>query len=656
MAIQDNSKVTAKQAMTSINDLADLLKQSHTEEQRDDRAIRHEMAETLKTLTEAQQETGYLQRRSQIQQMRVILDELKRMNDGGQYEEEVKTFEKAVTELERSNSILGKVSKDLRGAMGSIPEPRDFLRGFIENSNPILKGMLTASMGVVSYVKDMDDKAKSEAESAAKQAKINERNAKELESSRERLDDVATTISQQVDAVESMAKAVGNPKPKSPRSYPTVERLDQLKDLTQKQNDLIAGMGQMVLPTGVTQVPDANGQVIAPPSNDNTEVLEWINLMVDELSAMNDTLKDMKQYDAEMIDAQRNAAIQAEKAALQQAELIKEAAAKDNKPSILSPEEKKKTGIGEIIAEALGSIIGAVVSAGALLAKPLQMLKGITKIFDVGVISKAMEGMSGLGKVFAPIAKVAGFVGKLAGKVIPFVAVLTSIYDFFDGFFNADKILGKTWESLNLADKISAAVGNMLGSLLGIFDWIAGLFGFDTNIGETVKTAVAKGLSTISNGIISFIEGIWDIVSKLFTGDFSGAWDSYKDMTSKMIDGVFSGVKAVISSALDIMPFGDKIKEALGLNEEGKTAPEQATPITEKKGPGASFRAGDVDARDRIEQAEKKIDDKRQAAQGKVNNTAVDARNIQQTTNVYGSPISTRNEETGWGRRAQYGL
>lgn len=107
---------------------------------------------------------------------------------------------------------------------------------------------------------------------------------------------------------------------------------------------------------------------------------------------------------------------------------------------------------------------------------------------DLGLFGSLGKGLGGifgkLGKFLVFIKKFAGFGLKLAG----FVGL---IWGGVEGFKNAAEILGKDEGSLTLADKLGAALGNIIGWFGTLLDSILGMFGIQTNYGEQLTSKVA---------------------------------------------------------------------------------------------------------------------------------------------------------------------
>lgn len=126
-----------------------------------------------------------------------------------------------------------------------------------------------------------------------------------------------------------------------------------------------------------------------------------------------------------------------------------------------------------------------------------------------GIGGKMFEGVktvfSGVGKMLGGVSELAGEVGKFAkyvdfAKAIPIVGdvimIISSIIDFFTGFMNADKILGKAKDKLNIGDRLAAGIGSFIGGIIGIVDSIAGVFGIKTDLGGKVTKSVATYLDS----------------------------------------------------------------------------------------------------------------------------------------------------------------
>lgn len=208
---------------------------------------------------------------------------------------------------------------------------------------------------------------------------------------------------------------------------------------------------------------------------------------------------------------------------------------------------------------------GFLAGAGALAAlgllkkvmfAPLALVRGLTGIFT---------GMSG---ILPMLGKASKFL-----RVGP-LALLTSVFEFGKGFFNAKEILGKG--QVTVLDRVRAGISEMLGSFGDLADWITKIFGFDTNIGKTIR----EGFLYISQKPFEWAQTVVDwFKNDLFGGinmntsltDIPGKIaENLQSELTKFVDWMSDGIaslwddaKASLSSYIEDTKkaFSDKVKK-----------------------------------------------------------------------------------------------
>ena len=306
------------------------------------------------------------------------------------------------------------------------------------------------------------------------------------------------------------------------------------------------------------------------------------------------------------------------------------------------------SGILSAGSSALSLVKTGVQAAGGMLGKIGTVFKpfsglitsvGSTLSTMASGVMKFLPSISGLGKLTKSI--------PIIGQVI---AVAFAIWDFFKGFTNAGSILDKAEESLTLWDKVSAGLGSIVGGLVGILDDIAGLFGFDTNLGETVKKETAKFLSELPTKVLDGISSLADYISK-----------EAVDLGEKVYNGLKDTFLGAATSLLESIPGGKFIAEKLGLGKSSKqtgasiqktqspvelkkdapaTPPSEVSPAAK---PTAAFKQVD----DRNSSEIKRLEEekrKREEMSARVSQTNHVDNSVR--TNVYQSvPLTTRNPD-----------
>lgn len=193
-----------------------------------------------------------------------------------------------------------------------------------------------------------------------------------------------------------------------------------------------------------------------------------------------------------------------------------------------------------------GKVASIASSAGGVIAKGYSKVKGL---FGIGskVAGEATEAAG-------PISKLLGAGGRLlkGAKAIPVIGQIISavmaISDFFSGFTNASDILDKKEMDTTLWDKISAGFAKVVGGFVAIVDGLAWLLGFDTDFAGQVTKKLGKMLSEFPGKVVGWFD------------------EFFSDFQDNLKLGMLKAAKGVLS----IIPGGDAISSALGLDDKIK--------------------------------------------------------------------------------------
>jgi hypothetical protein len=83
----------------------------------------------------------------------------------------------------------------------------------------------------------------------------------------------------------------------------------------------------------------------------------------------------------------------------------------------------------------------------------------------------------------------------------------------------------------------------------GVVNFIQQLWNtFGKDIVNTIKKYLGM-VQDVFKSVLKAIEGVFDIFAGIFSGDWSKVWDGVK----KVVDGVFSAIKTVVSTGLDFV-------------------------------------------------------------------------------------------------------
>lgn len=189
-----------------------------------------------------------------------------------------------------------------------------------------------------------------------------------------------------------------------------------------------------------------------------------------------------------------------------------------------------------------GGILGGIMKGiGSLLLSGFAGLFAAGGIFAAGgLLATMIKPFTGLIKFFTGIGSVAL---KLASKLALPVAVLSAIYDFFDAFFNASEFLNKPDSQIDIADRISLGIANIITGIVGMFDSLLELFGIDL-----IDT---EGLT---KKIYDFFWGFPDMVMKMLDDATAFITDIYGQVVESLkgqVDDVKSGLVDAYTDVVD---------------------------------------------------------------------------------------------------------
>jgi hypothetical protein len=184
---------------------------------------------------------------------------------------------------------------------------------------------------------------------------------------------------------------------------------------------------------------------------------------------------------------------------------------------------------------------------GGMFGGILALLRGLGMIAGLGA------GAGLLATMFSPIKALFSFIGSfgkmamaVVAKLAVPLAVIGSIYAFFEGFFEADRILGLSDSEISIGDRISTGIANVMTSLWKWADSIVetlsfGILGLgDTSDVDNITTNLAQRLIGIKNDLYDwFVAGFTD-TKEMFNLE--------QDATIK--DKIIGGVANLTNSAV----------------------------------------------------------------------------------------------------------
>lgn len=260
--------------------------------------------------------------------------------------------------------------------------------------------------------------------------------------------------------------------------------------------------------------------------NDNSEQLVYLELIADQAGIMSDTVKDIGGKQLIRLDA-----IESHLTGMNKS-LVDTAVSGDRKAfnegrlqlkAIMDVNTSVKSGTGRITGELVklrqGIKHGDELSrrsdnenrkdgkndglAKATVVEPTKPAEDSSNGSGVLGFLVGAGGMAALGLMkkllFAPMTLVRGLIGVFtnmkgilpmlgkAGKLLRIgpLALLSSIFEFGKGFYDAKEVLGK--KQVTVLDRVRAGFTELLGSFGDFGDWVAKIFGFDTEMGKTVR-------------------------------------------------------------------------------------------------------------------------------------------------------------------------
>ncbi|QJT71336.1 hypothetical protein GR28A_00048 [Vibrio phage vB_VcorM_GR28A] len=224
--------------------------------------------------------------------------------------------------------------------------------------------------------------------------------------------------------------------------------------------------------------------------------------------------------------------------------------------------------------------------------------------FDIAVSTQEAEDkMSGLdammfaftGGISSIIAAMSPIVAKLKPlkrllRVGP-LALVATVYDFVDGFINAEEILGRG--NIQIEDRVQAGVATIAEGFGKLFDTVAGWVGFDTDTASFLR----EGAIDITQGLVDQIGVFREFVSESFkegwqerlgtrlenvkdelTDSIASAVDASSSALSNFFTNIWDGVLNRLISLVDTVNIGgvadgliERLESGLSTNRDVAT-------------------------------------------------------------------------------------
>ena len=165
----------------------------------------------------------------------------------------------------------------------------------------------------------------------------------------------------------------------------------------------------------------------------------------------------------------------------------------------------------------------------------------LNSILGGGMGGAIMAAVTGIASFFGPIMASSGLIFKLAAKAAIIPAIIYSIYQFIEGFFNAASILGMSESDVTISDRIAAGIGSVVDGFLSLINSIVGTvlgwFGMDVDfMPENSKELISNAIK----GVFDYYLSIFDDFLSLF------------GFGPEQEQSIFEGIKGIVTKVIAI--------------------------------------------------------------------------------------------------------
>lgn len=147
-------------------------------------------------------------------------------------------------------------------------------------------------------------------------------------------------------------------------------------------------------------------------------------------------------------------------------------------------------------------------SGGGMFGGLLSMIPSVS-----GIISGIGSVFSGIVSGFSKVGSLVMGVGRFLPMIAGVAAVVGGIFSFIEGFNDATSFFGEKVADDDYTKRIYSGFANVVGSILGLFDKVAGWLGFDTDLEGSFKKKAVALFDTILGGFKSVVGGIANLLS-----------------------------------------------------------------------------------------------------------------------------------------------
>ena len=240
----------------------------------------------------------------------------------------------------------------------------------------------------------------------------------------------------------------------------------------------------------------------------------------------------------------------------------------------------KFNGLDDSTKETIVKFALAAAAAGPLIMGFGKMIVMGSKI--LGVFAKVRGVLSGVsaagGAVKFAIAALTGPIGLVVAACVAIAAVIAIVITHFDQF----KAAAET-----AATAISPQIESLKAAFTNFWNTVSPIITFISDLIATVLVGAFQGaLSTVGividgitnyiTGVTDVISGVVDLISAIAHGDWSAAWDAFKQIVAgkiKVITGLIEGVVGIVTGLINaIAGAGDAAADFSAKNGGGATS------------------------------------------------------------------------------------
>lgn len=280
------------------------------------------------------------------------------------------------------------------------------------------------------------------------------------------------------------------------------------------------------------------------------DIKELLNIWKDDpITSVDDAIRELTAQSIEntkdLISAETELEDRRERA-----ELLDENKSVDTTEPALTPVDTLSTHATNEKKEAEGGLLSTIMGGlGKLILGTFAGLLGAGGLIaGGGLLATMFKPIGNLVKFFAGIGKVAL---KVVGKLALPVAVIMSIYDFFDAFFNASEYLNKLDSQISIQERISLGIANVISSIVGVFDTVLEMFGIDMIDTDGLTKKIHDFFQGFPEMVMNFINKAQEYITGIYGEVVASLENQVKDVKSGFVDaytGIVDKIMGIFTS------------------------------------------------------------------------------------------------------------